>query len=98
MKIINNKIERKKATFKVSISSTAKGFTFEILRYTNLKLTNEGVTPELRIEALSLESFIGENGDYSLNDITKSIKEAVFDLLKNETIISKKDSVVILDN
>ena len=98
IKIENGKIARKKATFKISISSTKKGFNFEILRYTNLQLANEELTPEQRKKALSLESFIGENGDYSLNQISESIKNAVFDILKNETILSKKDTIVLLDN
>lgn len=98
MKIINNKIARQKATFKVSISITAKGFNLEILRYTKLQLMNEGVTPELRKNALSLECFIGKNGDYALNDITSAIQKAILLILENETILQSKDVVVLLDD
>lgn len=98
IKIENEKIVRQKATFKISISSTKKGFNLEISRYTKLPLFQDGLTPETRKKLLSLEAFIGENGDYSLANISEIIEKNLLELLKNEVILSKKNIVNILSD
>ena len=58
----------------------------------------DGLTPETRKNFLSLEAFIGENGNYSLNNISEIIEKNLLELLKNEVILSKKNIVNILSD
>ena len=97
MKIIDGKLARQKATFKISISNSKKGFNVEVLRYTNLQLLNDGVTPELRKEAIASECFIGENGFYALEEISKRISVLISDILKEEKILNNKTIINIIN-
>ena len=56
----------------------------------------DGLTPETRKKLLSLEAFIGENGNYSLNNISEIIEKS-FRIIKNEVILSKNIVNILSD-